>query len=180
MARERKFLISTKTRYAGDRYYFRCTLNPLHTCHISDGQSIATRLAKNISSTTSTLKRAISQFNGMCQDILEGSTYTLPRHLSWENVTNFEELTSLEVTSHATSTTIPIDLWVKVVRASEMKRRAIEEQIVVRNEMQIFEDSVKEEHSLIQRNIVQSNAHLSQFQQGCLNLLYHRLLFCES
>ena len=129
------------------------------------------------------MKRAISRFNSMCQDILEGSTYTLPRHLSWENVTNFEELTSLEVTSHATSTTIPIDLWVKVVRASNMKRRAIEEQIVVRNEMQIFEDSVKEEHSLIQRkiqDIVQSNPHLSQFQQGCLNLLYHRLLFCES
>ena len=54
-----------------------------------------------------------------------------------------------------------------------MKWSAIEEQIVVKNEMQIFEDSVKEEHSLIKRqieDIVQSNAHLSQFQQGCPNV----------
>lgn len=149
-----------------------------------DGQSIATRLAKKISSATSTLKRAVSKYNSMPPDSMEGNMYHLPRELNWENISNFEQLTSLEVSTLVCNTTfIPIDTQIKVMRALNMKQRAIEEQKMIKNEMATVVYSYKHEHSLLKKYIqdsVQSQATLTQFQRGCLSLLYNRLLFCES
>ena len=77
--------------------------------YITDGQSIAARarLAKKISSSTSTLKRTVSRFNGMRHDQFEEVAYHLPANLNWETVSNLEELSTLEVAS-AGNCTIPI------------------------------------------------------------------------
>ncbi len=64
-----------------------------------DGQSIASRLAKKITSATATLKRAISRYNNMRLDTLEGNAYSLPRRLQFDSVKNLEELSSLELLS---------------------------------------------------------------------------------
>lgn len=152
---------------------------------IVDGQSIATRLAKKITSTTSTLKRAISRFNGMLPDSLEGIAYELPRDLKWESVTNLEELSSLEVESLASKSTVtvPIELWVKVVRASNMMKRASEEEQMVNKEFASLENSMKAEHSILLQyvsTVTQSSSPNSLYQKGCINLLKRRLLLCEA
>ena len=76
----------------------------LHTNLLSlsiytDGQSIGTRLARRISSSTDSLKWALTKFNSMARDTLEETAYHLPEKLNWELVTNAEQLTSLEVDS---------------------------------------------------------------------------------
>lgn len=150
-----------------------------------DGQSIATRLAKKITSTTGTLNRAISRFNGMLPDSLEGIAYELPRDLKWESVANLEELSSLEVSSLASKSavTVPIELWVKVVRASNMTRRASEQEQMVKKEFASLESSMKAEHSILLQyitTIMQRSSPISSYQNGCLNLLKRRLLLCEA
>ena len=77
-----------------------------------DDQSIATRLAKKIGSSTTSLKRAISRFNGMPRDVFEGTMYVLSDTLQWETVINMEELSTLEISSFANRSTIkiPIDI----------------------------------------------------------------------
>ena len=63
----------------------------------------------------------------MAPDVLEGTAYHLPDKLNWELVANVESLTSLEVDSIISSTAVPTELSAKIVRASDMKRRAEEE-----------------------------------------------------
>ncbi|XP_064400690.1 uncharacterized protein LOC135346605 isoform X5 [Halichondria panicea] len=146
-----------------------------------DGQSIAARLAKKISSSTSTLKRTVSRFNGMRHDQFEGVAYHLPANLNWETVSNLEELSTLEVAS-AGNCTIPIHLWIKVVRACNMKERATEEVKMIMEEINTVANNLKYEHSVISRHIqdIATSDSLSLFQKGCLNLLHRRLLLCES
>ena len=149
---------------------------------VLDGQSIATRLAKKICSSTISLKRAISRFNGMPQDVFEGVAYVLLHTLQWETVSDMEELSMLEITSFSnTSTTrIPIDVWSKEIRASNMVKRATEEEDIVIKELVNMNERLIKEHSLVLFNIEQTKlcAH-SNYIQGCLNLLYRRLLLCE-
>ncbi len=153
---------------------------------LTDGQKIATRISKKISSTTSTLKRSLNRFNTMRPDSLEHTAYSLPSQLSWDSVKNLEELSSLEVTSTlAKSSTVPINLWLKAVRASNMKKRSIEEQQLVAEEMKTVEFTLCEEHSLIMKHILhikqcEQYNELSRFQVGCVHLLYERLLLCEA
>lgn len=116
---------------------------------IADGQSIATRLAKKISSATSTLKRSVNRYNSMHRDTLEGSAYSLPSQLNLVVVSNLEELSFLEVTSLAGNSKIAIQVWIKVVRASNLKKRSIEEEQMVKSEMKVVEDTLKAEHSLL-------------------------------
>ncbi|XP_064406478.1 uncharacterized protein LOC135351424 [Halichondria panicea] len=146
-----------------------------------NGQSIAARLAKKISSSTSTLKRTVSRFNGMRHDQFEGVAYHLPANLNWETVSNLEELSTLEVAS-AGNCTIPIHLWIKVVRACNMKERATEEVKMIMEEINTVANNLKYEHSVISRHIqdIATSDSLSLFQKGCLNLLHRRLLLCES
>ena len=149
--------------------------------YVTDGQSIAARLAKKISSSTSTLKRTVSRFNGMRHDQFEGVAYHLPANLNWETVSNLEELSTLEVAS-AGNCTIPIHLWIKVVRACNMKERATEEVKMIMEEIITVANNLKYEHSVISRHIqdIATSDSLSLFQKGCLNLLHRRLLLCES
>ena len=148
---------------------------------VTDGQSIAARLAKKISSSTSTLKRTVSRFNGMRHDQFEGVAYHLPANLNWETVSNLEELSTLEVAS-AGNCTIPIHLWIKVVRACNMKERATKEVKMIMEEINTVANNLKYEHSVISRHIqdIATSDSLSLFQKGCLNLLHRRLLLCES
>lgn len=121
----------------------------------------------------------------MLPDSLEGIAYELPHELKWESVTNLEELSSLEVSSLASKSTvtIPIELWMKVVRASNMMRRASEEEQMVKNEFVNLENNMKAEHSTLLQYIAavpQSSSPNSLYQNGCLNLLKRRLLLCEA
>ena len=140
-----------------------------------DGQSIATRLAKKIGSNTTSLKRAISRFNGMPQDVLEGTVYVLTRTLQWETVFNMEELSTLEISAFANTSTIeiPISVWSKLIRSSNMVKRATEEDEMVMKELVTMNERLIYEHSLVLKYIkqIKSCAH-SDYVQGCLNLLY--------
>ena len=53
---------------------------------VTDGQSIATRLAKQISSTIDCLKRAVARYNSHPADEFEGKLYQLPQTLNWKDV----------------------------------------------------------------------------------------------
>ncbi len=80
-------------------------------------------------------------------DALEGSAYSLPQKQSWDVVSDLDQLTTLEVASLAHSSSIPIEVWIKVVRAHNMKQRAKEEQQIVKTEMANVEESLKEEQT---------------------------------
>ena len=145
-----------------------------------DGQSISVRLAKKITSSTSTLKRAISRFT---QDTLEGTVYYLPATLQWETITDMEELSTLKISSFANAATekIPITVWSKVIRASSLVKRASEEEEMVVSELAMMNERLIDEHSLVLRNIQQKKTCTpSNYVQGCLNLLHERLLLCET
>lgn len=119
----------------------------------------------------------------MPQDILEGTAYVLPRTLQWETVINMEELSTLEISSFANTSTIkiPISVWSKLIRSSNMVKRATEEEEMVMKELVTMNERLIYEHSLVLKYIKQTKscAH-SDYVQGCLNLLYRRLLLCET
>ena len=117
----------------------------------------------------------------MAADVLEGTEYHLPDRLNWESVANVERVTSLEVDSIISSTTVPTELSAKIVRAFGMKRRADEVEIL-REEISRILDFYTREHSLLEQHIddcINSTDSPSCFKRGCLNLLYRRLLSCE-
>ncbi len=109
----------------------------------------------------------------MHRDILEGTAYVLPSQLNWVAVSNLEELSSLEVTSLAGNSKIAIHVWIKVVRANNIKKRSTEEEQMVRSEIKVVEDTLKAEHNLLILNIrdLQVKDVPSQYHVGCLNLL---------
>ena len=118
----------------------------------------------------------------MAADVLEGTAYHLPDRLNWELVANVERVTSLEVDSIISSTAVPTELSAKIVRAFDMKRRVEEEVEILREEISRILDFYTREHSLLEQHIddcINSTDSPSCFKQGCLNLLYHRLLYCE-
>ena len=122
---------------------------------VLDGQSIATRLTKKICPSTTSLRCSISRFNGMPRDVFEGVVYVLPHTLQWETVCDMEELSMLEITSFANTsiTKIPIDVWSKVIRASNMVKRATEEEDIVMKELVNMNKRLIKEHSLVLINI---------------------------
>ena len=65
----------------------------------------------------------------MPQDGLEGTAYVLPHTLQWE--------TALEISSFANTSTIkiPISVWSKLIRSSNMVKRATEEEEMVMKEL---------------------------------------------
>lgn len=150
---------------------------------ILDGQTIASRLAQKISATTNTLKRSVNRFNGLRHDVLEGTAYCLPNTLNWETLSNLEQVTSLEIASLAGTCSIPIEAYVKILRAANMKNRCTEEQQMINNEIRNTEGFLKKDHANLQEQIQlikQSGSELSQFNSGCVNLLFQRLLLCEA
>ncbi len=149
-----------------------------------DGQSIASRLAKKITSATTTLKRAISRYNNMRLDTLEGNAYSLPRRLQFDSVKNLEELSSLELLSLVSkpASDVPITLWVRVVRETNLINRATEEENIISKEFVSVEKSMKEEHSTLQKHLssMSSESHSTCFQKGCIHYLKRKLLRCEA
>ena len=119
----------------------------------------------------------------MPQDVLEGTAYVLPRTLQWETVINMEELSTLEISSFANTSTIkiPISVWSKLIRSSNMVKRATEEEEMVMKELVTMNERLIYEHSLVLKYIKQTKscAH-SDYVQGRLHLLYRRLLLCET
>ena len=89
--------------------------------------------------------------NGMPQDVIEGTAYVLPRTLQWETVINMEELSSLEISSFANTSTIkiPISVWSKLIRSSNMAKRATEEEEMVMKELVTMNERLIYEHSLV-------------------------------
>lgn len=118
----------------------------------------------------------------MSPDILEGTAYHLPDKLNWEVVTNTERLTTSEMNSMSSETaSAPTEILAKIVRAHDMKSRASEEVEILKKEMSRVVEFYSKEHSLLMQHIdcLNTTDSLPVFQQGCLNLLYHRLLLCE-
>ena len=155
------------------RNYFLCI----------DGQSIATRIAKKITAATKTLKRAINRFNLMHPDTLEGTEYTLPNQVTWESVRDLENLSLLERTSYLPiNCTLPLDMWLKALRANDIAKRSVEEQHLLIKEMKMVETTLNEQHSILLEHIHQMNERqpMDRFQMGCMCLLYERLLLCEA
>ncbi len=73
----------------------------------------------------------------MRSDALEGSAYSLPRCLQFDVVKNLEELSSLEASSLVSKppSNIPISLWVKVVRETNLIERASEEEEMIMKQL---------------------------------------------
>lgn len=79
------------------------------------------------------------------------------------------------------STTVPTELSGKIVRAFDMKKRAEEKVEIMHQEISQIADFYTKEHLILKQHIDRLNSSdlFSCFNQGCLNLLYHRLLSCE-
>ena len=119
----------------------------------------------------------------MPRDTLEGTVYFLPATLQWETITDMEELSTLEFSSFANAATVKIliAVWSKVIRASSLVKKASEEEEMVVSELAMMNERLIDEHSLVLRNIQQKKTCTpSNYVQGCLNLLYRRLLLCET
>ena len=108
----------------------------------------------------------------MPRDSLEGSAYVLPINLEWDTVTNLEELASLEISSFAEISTIriPVHVWSKLIRASNMIKRASEEEEMVKQELNT---RLIDEHSIVLQHIqvTKSATQYSAYLQGCLTSL---------
>ena len=147
-------------------------------CLPTDGQSIAIRLAKQIASTTDSLKRAISRFNAHPRDEYEGTVYHLPQSLQWQDVLDSEGLISVELsTYHAEAR--DTNLINKAIRANNMKQRAEEEIEMVKEDMKRAAKFYCTEHLLLHSQIDALQIVQTRYRNGCVNLLYHRLLQCE-
>ena len=68
-----------------------------------------------------------------------------------------------------------------MIRASSLVKKASEEEEMVVSELAMMNERLIDEHSLVLRNIQQKKTCTpSNYVQGCLNLLYRRLLLCET
>ena len=88
----------------------------------ADGQSIAIRLAKQISSTTDNLKKAISRFNAHTRNEYEGRVYHLPQSLQWQDVIDSEGLITIELSTYP-GVVKDTNLISKAIRAYNMKQK---------------------------------------------------------
>ena len=146
---------------------------------VTDGQSIATRLAKQISSTIDCLKRAVARYNSHPADECEGKLYQLPQTLKWKDVIDSEGLLAVDLGALPGST-IEDCLLTRGIRAYHMKRRAEEETaIAVNDNMRCAAQIYSVEHSQIQSHIDRLKVVRTQYINGCLNLLNHRLFLCD-
>ncbi len=121
----------------------------------------------------------------MRSDALEGSAYSLPRCLQFDVVKNLEELSSLEASSLVSKppSNIPISLWVKVVRETNLIERASEEDEMIMKEFKAVERTMKDEHSMIQQHLssmAQSSICSAFFRNGFIHFLKRKLLQCEA
>ena len=146
---------------------------------ILDGQSIAIRLAKRISSTTDCLKRAIAKFNSQPRDKFEGQSYQLPQSLQWSDAVDLEGLTAVELGALPGST-IDRNLLNKGIRAYHMKKRAEEEVNMAVDDMKNAAQFYTTEHTRLRYHIDElRGVAKTRYTNGCLNILYHRLFQCE-
>lgn len=159
LGRERKALLLTKARYA-------------------DGQSIATRLSRRITLTHESLRKALTKYNKMPTDTYEGSLYHLPRTLSWETVSNLEELTSVEVNCTIGNNAVPVETLLPAVRLMNILSRSEEEERIIHKEMINVASFYLNENSIIRHSIGELKSQ-SAYNRGCANLLHHRLLLNE-
>ena len=145
-----------------------------------DGQSIAIRLAKQISSCTDCLKRAIARFNGHTTDEFEGKIYQLPVCLSWKDVIDPEGLISVEF-SALPGARGDSNLLNRAIRAYYMKKRAEEEMTMAIDDMKRAAQFYATEHSQLNSHIERLKAvkTLTRYTNGCLNLLSCRVFQCE-
>ena len=145
---------------------------------ISDGQRIAVRLAKQIASTTESLKRAISKFNTHSRDPFEGTLYKLPQTIHWKDLSDCEGVELRTQGGVAVDCDMP--LLNSAVRTLQMKRRAQEEIEMVKEDMKRSADFYVAEHSLLHTHLsrIRGDAQ-TRYIKGCINLLCHRLLQCE-
>lgn len=144
-----------------------------------DGQSIALRLAKQIASTTESIKRAISKFNNHSKDQFEGTLYNLPQSLQWCDIFDLEGMANLELSSHST-VSVDTALLNRAVRILHMNHRAQEEIRMVKEDMKRTAEFYAAEHSLLHSHLDRIRSGIqSVYNKGCLNLLSHRLVQCE-
>ena len=134
------------------------------------------RLAKKLSSTNDSLKRAISRFNTHTRDEFEGTLYKLPHSIHWQNLVDLEEI---ELSTHPG--VIPdVALLNSAVRTLQMRQRAEEEIRDVKEDMRRSADFYTAEYHLIHAHLSRiGSGSQSRYSKGCLNLLCHRLFKCE-
>ena len=158
---------------------YDCIINPRS---YSDGQAISTRLCKQITSTTSLLRRSINRFNGVVRDPFEGSSYLLPQTLSWESAADLDTLRTWEIVSRCPhSFSLPAKTVRQLIDDLNLKNRAVEEIRLLKEEMLSVVDFYSEEHKSLQQQLVvcENQSDKSRYTQGCIILLKHRLLSCE-
>ena len=145
---------------------------------LTDGQTIALRLVKQISSTTDSSKRAVSRYNSYPKDQFEDTLYKLPQTLQWQTVLHLEQIVNVEL---STNVGVPADMasLTKTVRVLRMKQRAQEVEIL-KEDMRRCIHFHTAEHSLLRVHLNRIHGDVqTTYSKGCLNLLYHRLLQCE-
>ena len=148
----------------------------------SDGQAISTRLCKQITTTTSLLRKSINRFNQLACDPFEGSSYMLPQQLAWEEAADLDTLRTWEIVSRCPhSFSLPAKTVRQLIDDLNLKTRAVEEIQLLKKDMTAVVDHYSDEHKSLQQQLV---IHVSQeadslYAQGCIILLKYRLLSCE-
>ena len=82
----------------------------------------------------------------MSADMYEGCLYNLPEVLTWESVSNMEELTLVEINSMAGKSVVPMETFLKAIRMFNMAKRAEEEESLLNEELSNVADFYTKEH----------------------------------
>ena len=93
----------------------------------------------------------------MSADMYEGCLYNLPEVLTWESVSNMEELTLVEINSMAGKSVVPMETFLKAIRMFNMAKRAEEEESLLNEELSNVADFYYIPSLLLQRVILHTN-----------------------
>ncbi len=135
-----------------------------------DGQKIAIRLSRRITTVTKQLKKYLSNYNARCPIVSQ---------LSWEEATNLPSHSG----SHCLYTTsdVPNTVKFKAVRLSHQRARATEEITRLESEMRNCVDhfTSKYEYLTSKLRVLQESCGTYTYAMGSVSLLAQHIRQCE-
>ena len=135
------------------------------------------RLAKQVTSTNTSLKQALSKFNNQPRDEDEEVLYNLPHTLLWKDVVDLQGMVNLEISAKAKG--LDTEQKVRAVWLHHMNEGAKEEVEKVKCDMMRTAEFYSREHSFLNKYSEKlKRGPSTTYTRGCLNLLFHHLVLC--
>lgn len=133
-----------------------------------EGHYMASRLSRSITTQSRKLRLLLTEYN---------ATVSSVEQLSWDDVTNLTS--SLWLTSHENDFLVPRSVRITAINILMKSKRAVEEQDLIKSEMQNILKFHIEQHTALADTILQLQAVPSEFNRGAVCLLKIRQYHCE-